>query len=214
MFKIKEAFTITELVVALGIIGVIATMTIPHIAKDINRKILSSQIKNTVASLQQVVADEMVTHKTKNLMDTDFGNPDTLLTEEHFEILKECSSTDNCWGEKYGYIHPGKRGDTVTPPAASTRTIKLRNGVVIGYKLISNPAAVGNFYIDINGSDDPNIIGRDFFAIRLMNTGKLLGAYPTGSKCYTSFSLSNGGLACMQSLMDNNWKMPDDDRKY
>lgn len=224
----KKAFTLTELIIALGIIGAIAALTVPSIMKNINRKILSSQVKNTVASVQQLVTDQMVVHHTKILEDTDFGTPATLLGSD-FEINGACTdgNTDNpnpCWASAYKVIKTsGNKIYTTTlsgngSTVASTLTAqKLKNGVAIAYQLdsttVGSETALGKFYIDVNSADEPNVIGRDFFAFYVTKKGKLVGAETAGCSNLTDPSIDSG-LNCFTSLVNNNWKMPDNDSDY
>ena len=61
----KQAFTLTELLIALGIIGAIAAISIPSLMTSINNRILTNQLKSTVGAIQQLMNDEMVTKNTK-----------------------------------------------------------------------------------------------------------------------------------------------------
>ena len=63
----KSAFTLTELLIALGVIGAIAAISIPSLMSTINNKIHATELKNTVASIQQLISDQMIAHKTKTL---------------------------------------------------------------------------------------------------------------------------------------------------
>lgn len=45
MFRGKKAFTLTELLIALAIVGALAALAIPSLVEDINRKLLISQLK-------------------------------------------------------------------------------------------------------------------------------------------------------------------------
>lgn len=68
----NKAFTLSELLIALGIIGVIATLSIPSIVSTIQYNILATQLKNNVVAIQQIIDDQKVEHKTQSLDDTDF----------------------------------------------------------------------------------------------------------------------------------------------
>ncbi len=230
----KKAFTLTELIIALGIIGTIAALTVPSILKNINKKILSSQIKNTVASIQQLVTDQMVTKKTKILADTDFASPESLLSSANFEISGICPKADteddnavNCWADTYKvfYVQNNRTASqNITTDGTVPNTItaiKLKNGTTIGYSLASEsdvPSngedAYGKFYVDLNGTEEPNIVGRDFFEFYLTEKGKLVATEVSGT-CHDPISSNlDAALNCFSILMNNNWKMPDNDADY
>ncbi|MBR1424526.1 type II secretion system protein [bacterium] len=226
----NKAFTLTELIIALGIIGTIAALSVPALMNNINRKVLSTQIKNTAASIQQLITDQMVTKRAIMLKDTDFGNVSLLL--KNFSKIKDCSSTSPCWADSYGFIggaavtqteedeedEEGTGGEEGSETPALTvssdvSSIRLRNGVAIGYKLVSSDDAaingekiLGQFYVDANATDSPNIIGRDFFSFYVTTKGHIVG----GSGTCASATDIDGGLKCFEQLVKNNWKMPED----
>ena len=72
-YKLK-AFTLTELLVALGIIGAIAALSIPSLMNAINNRMMATQIKSNVTAIQQLISDQLVLHKTKTLEDTDIAS--------------------------------------------------------------------------------------------------------------------------------------------
>ena len=220
----QKAFTLTELIIALGIIGTLAALTIPSIMKNINKKILSTQIKNTTASIQQLVGDQMVKNRTKILSDTDFSNPSNLLSSNNFDITYVCSSDNPCWASAYKVIKTSGSntytsaltGTTATVSSSET-SVKLKNGVAIAYKLISDEddtTNLGEFYIDVNGTEEPNVIGRDFFAFYLTRKGQIVGSASSDVCNNTSTTTIEAGLECFSAIMKNNWKMPDNDSDY
>ena len=46
ILKNKKAFTLTELLLALAVVGAVAALSIPALLENINRKVLASQLKN------------------------------------------------------------------------------------------------------------------------------------------------------------------------
>ena len=42
----KKAFTLSELLIALAIVGAISALAIPSIVEDMNRRMLANQLKN------------------------------------------------------------------------------------------------------------------------------------------------------------------------
>ena len=96
----KKGFTLTELLLALSIVGVIATLTIPVLMGNIHNKSFATQIKNMSATIEQLAQDELIVNRTRDLSDTDFGDPEKLLTDKHFSIAKSCKSETHDIGRK------------------------------------------------------------------------------------------------------------------
>lgn len=195
----NKAFTLSELLIALGIIGVIATLSIPSIVSTIQYNILATQLKNNVVAIQQIIDDQKVEHKTKDLHDTDFKS-----AESFYSIMSKaqtCSGDTKCWGDSYRTIDGSAVNDT---PSGG---IKLKNGATISYTYndasTSGALWLGTIDIDVNGPEEPNIIGRDKFQFNITNTGKVVGVHADDEKTCSV------GAVCFDAIMKNNWKMPE-----
>lgn len=224
------------MLIALGVIGAIAAISVPSLMNTINNRMHATQLKNTVASIQQLISDQMVSHKTKNLTDTDFASGEKLLTEANFAIVKTCEkgtdASKNCWHTsatdtskvKYRGINGSSGADGVATlfavMAAQHRTVVLKNGVTLAYN--SSPAeeyAEGNdklrgiFFIDLNGTEKPNISGRDFFWFYVTEHGKIVGwsAFNKSSntlEAHISACKNGSATSCFDVVVDSGWKMP------
>lgn len=220
IYKKNNAFTLTELLIALGIIGAIAALSIPSLISTVHNKVLTTQIKSDVASVQQLINDQMITKKTKNLSDTGFSS-----STEFYKLIdkaQDCSDNVKCWGTSYRVI--GGASSEATIP---TDGIKLKNGGAMSYSLVAAAkddkkdgdaadsaadddadASFAQIYVDVNGPDQPNIIGRDLYAFYITKKGQIKGDDTAGqSTCGTP-------LGCFQALLDNGWVMPKDADYY
>ena len=212
----KKAFTLTELLLALTIVGVLAVLTVPILMNNIQNKLFATQIKNFSAEIEQFAQDQMIVHKTRDLFDTDFGKPSKLLTDGHFSIVKICTANDSlkdCWKTSA----TGKDKVTYKKLNGENRnlstmhiTVVLKNGVMFRYGLAGKRFV---FLVDVNGNDKPNIAGRDAFAFYMDTKGHIL-SYPLDSPDYKySDKLQeckthkNSFYYCYSALVDNNWKM-------
>ena len=104
-FNKRFAFTLSELLLSLIIVGVVAIITVPVLINNVQKKLFATQVKNFVAQIEQLAQDEMISHRTRNLFDTDFASPLTLLTSKHFDIVKSCPvavAHYQCWNGKDG----------------------------------------------------------------------------------------------------------------
>lgn len=224
IYKKNNAFTLTELLIALGIIGAIAALSIPSLISTVHNKVLTTQIKSDVASVQQLINDQMITKKTKNLSDTGFSS-----STEFYKLIdkaQDCSDNVKCWGTSYRVI--GGANSEATIP---TDGIKLKNGGAMSYSLVAAAkddkkdgdaadsaadddadddadASFAQIYVDVNGPDQPNIIGRDLYAFYITKKGQIKGAdSASAATCDTP-------LECFQALMNNGWVMPKDSEYY
>ncbi len=215
----KKGFTLSELLLSLIIVGVVAVLTIPVLMNNVQHKTFATQVKNMSAMIEQMAQDELIAKHTKNLADTDFGDPEKLMSDDHFSISKSCaadSANNDCWKtsatgkDKVVYKCINR---TAVPAFDARKTIILKNGVMLSYRLYPGQDA-GIFVIDINGNDKPNIIGRDLFGFMVNSKGKVVDidqfrgnttSYNVADSCKTC--AINSEHICYRALVDNGWKM-------
>ena len=115
------AFTLTELLMALTIVGVLAVLTVPILINNFQNRLFVTQIKNMSATIEQLAQDELITHRTRDLSDTDFGDPIKFLSDSHFSIEKKCLNSNaykDCWYQnkiKYKNINKSSVGNNYFP---------------------------------------------------------------------------------------------------
>jgi prepilin-type N-terminal cleavage/methylation domain-containing protein len=210
----RKAFTLSEVLLALAITGILATLVVPRTMDNINKKMLTSQLKNSYQSIQNLAQEKVAAVPTKNLKDTDWASG--AISSNDFDIMYNCSSSKKCWADSYKSLN-STNGPSITQSGA-----RLKNGVAIKYINEPNPSNApfsatndkelyfGTFYIDVNGPDKPNILGRDLFVFRITDKGRLGDNYANEktkeqilSDCK---SVTNPG-ACTTYLELNNWNM-------
>ncbi len=221
-YKIK-AFTLTELLIALGIIGTIAAISIPSLMNTINNRLLVTQLKSNITAIQQLASDKLVANKVRSLEDTDFSSPNTLLNEGNFSIAKTCDNPEkDCWKTSTSSTNPVEYTSINKTPvtvAASRKTIILKNGALLSYESLNKPMddgdkIIGIFDIDVNGNDYPNIWGRDFFSIWITKKGKLVTKSIVDKKPDMTLDqkiqnckAGDGGY-CLDAVIESGWTIP------
>lgn len=214
----QKGFTLSELLLSLFIVGVVAVLSVPVLLNNVNNKTFATQIKNMSATIEQLAQDELLTHRTRDLSNTDFADPEKLLSNNHFSIVKSCNTTESltkCWktnatgNDKITYKNLNKSNINIE----GANTIILKNGVIFRYTTESNDGrTVGLFFMDINGNDKPNIAGRDLFAFWVDRNGNVVdesNAKNLNETLANKINKCKTGLAgeCYGALAENNWKM-------
>lgn len=228
----KKGFTLAEVLITIGIIGVVAAMTLPTLIEKHKKAELQNALKAGYSQLQQAL----------ERMHADMGytpTPQDFAARKFKEqYIKYFESPIDCqWGGVYasgnaklcgkGTVITGESGSAElsdiysiynsTSEQKMSSTIiddgqfALKNGMLV---MIENVAA-GALYItiDVNGINKrPNIWGYDVFTFQLMNDGKLLPmgaegtAYPAETYCSTTSTNKFNGAGCTyKALTDHHY---------
>lgn len=179
----KKAFTLAEVLITLGIIGIVAAMTLPTLIGNYQKKQTVEKLKKSYAILQQAVQLSEVengNHKYWNY---------SLRKEEFFEkylknFIKIKGQAVNSSGITYKQLN-GQNCSTSLCLGESyiASLIDGTTMIISGYNDASSKGRVISF--DINGYRKPNIIGRDFFSFAIAED---YGVIPFGYKDYGSLT--------------------------
>lgn len=131
MKNILRGFTLSEVLIALGIIGVVAALTMPALQKNVGDKALTAQLTKMNALLTEGIKRYMVAENISDVTNPAF-NFDTFATE-YLDILQVCDNNSKtaCFADKY------KTGTTTKPRddifANGTKAYILKDGTTISY---------------------------------------------------------------------------------
>ena len=203
----KRAFTLAEVLITLGIIGVVAALTLPTLIANYRNQVYATQLKKSVSMLEQgfkkVLADEGV----DNLSDTSLFSS---IEGDEYGYLRDLSTDDGKkfveGMKKYFKIIEAGKGDnhhyddltTVRNWDFGNCLITFADGSQIGscnfQKIASKSSNIattfqGTFYIDVNGDKRPNVLGKDIFYFYLAGDGRLVPLY---SKEFSDFHGMSG----------------------
>ncbi len=197
----KSAFTLAEVLVTLGIIGIVAAMTIPTLQAKYQKQEYVTRLKKAYATINQALIE----------LFSDMGCPESLectgLFNEYsiatfgdefvkkFKTLKNCGSehylSTNCFSTQIAYEYDG--GGTKMYPIfiggglndSNVYNFITVDGTSIGLKVYANQSfpntlnANISVMIDVNGLKPPNNMGRDVFGFFIRSRPFL---YPVGAK--------------------------------
>lgn len=229
----KQGFTLSEVLITLGIVGIVAVLTIPGVMKNYKNRLYTAQLEKVYSQIsdatQAIMADEHVDNfyettaagnTTYKEGATDHQEPQTgegyFLTKYFKAVKKDCRKAD--------------RTGCMTTNANTYKTIG--NAAVPGYggnyciQTVSGAAVCANFnpnntcmsmVVDVNGMAAPNVIGRDVFALDVNKNGSILD-YGVGcqitntdraSLCTTGSteSITTSAIGCLVNVMEAGWKM-------
>lgn len=167
----KLAFTLAEVVIVIGIIGIIAEITIPTLIVDTKEKATVVGLKKVYSCLlngyeRAVLEDGQV--KDWNITGTSSQKATALFAKfsPYLNIAKDCGTSGGCFASAYYRLN-----GTADPTGAtfntssSFATAKLADGSIILF-WASGVNAI-NILVDTNGDKAPNTYGRDTFWFEL-----------------------------------------------
>ena len=180
----RVAFTLAEVLITLGIIGVVAALTIPTLISKFQEKALESQFKKTYSMLSQALQFTIYENGSEYkcyTQDRVTNRPDPNGTSQ-FEY-SECTKFHKSFFQNLKYVkvefvneHPYKtrnevvaEGGTVSNNScnfsfvANTNKYYLQDGSIVYALTNRNSMLALYFVIDINGDKGPNKWGYDVF---------------------------------------------------
>ena len=210
----KKGFTLSEVLITLGIIGVIAVLTIPAVMKNYQNRLYVAQLEKVYAQLstatQSIMNDEHTSHfyettaaKATSCTDANKGKCEAgsgYFLNKYFKPLKRnCGpgKTNSCAGASYTSIN-----GTAVNNLDGDYCIQTTNGAALCMKY-DNAEKLSNVNVDVNGPAAPNKTGRDVFYMSIQDSGLVTDYKNTDpSKC------SNPNSAgCLNKVMQAGWKM-------
>ncbi len=181
--KFKKAFTMSEVLMVLAVIGVVAAMALPRLSDNVDEQALVAATKKAYSDLQ-IAYDSMVTRYGAPdwLLDTaDYKAAAKLLAErlsQSLDVELDCAdSAGNCMPTSYkdAYYLRLKSGMGLAITASNNVDTSCSSSDDKYY-----PCYFGNIYVDVNGPDKgPNEAGYDIFWFELSNNG----VEPEGLSC-------------------------------
>ncbi len=198
----KKAFTIAEVLIVLGIIGIIAQMTIPALYQSYQKTVFVTQFKKFVSVFQNGLREYVAQKGCYDLICTGMfeGRISSSSTPNAFEsaidqeiksafkIIKSCNTRNSGCGHVTNYLDNSAGIDSFyyghSFQTADGMVFMLSdqdvgnctaNGSITTSSKLKNYCTV--VYIDVNGSKKPNKWGRDMFFLYLGKDGVL---YPAG----------------------------------
>lgn len=184
MLKFKNnAFTLAEVLITLGVIGVVAALTIPSLIGRYNRVVVSARNKKFVSTINQAVLRSTVDNEAPNtwLSSILYHDADSLYDwfdtyiMQYVNVLKNCRENSRACIAEYKYCQfPESQCSTAGAIASSSVLYVFNDGSMItaitGGGLDSETGLTTGLTLhiryDMNGYAKPNIFGRDIFSYR------------------------------------------------
>ena len=206
--KQHTAFTLAEILITLGIIGVVAAMTIPTLINNYQKTQYVTQLKKVYSTLQQGFKMYLADEGVMNLGDTDLFDGTTAFTDvgrrnkldaiirKYFNVTKSCISSDTSCNSTGTYLNWTAGGTKTWIDNTTYYIFQTLEGMNIGILLTTTcapdnskignmKASCGSIVMDLNGAKPPNTAGRDI--IYSLNMGHDGALFPLWCADYAKF---------------------------
>ena len=210
----KKGFTLSEVLITLGIIGIIAVLTIPAVMKNYRNRLYVSQLEKVYAQLstatQAIMNDEHTSHfyettagKATSCSDAAKGICEAgsgYFLNNYFKPLKrDCGTgkTNTCVADSYTSITGAAAGKL-----SGDYCIQTANGATLCMEYVATDK-LSHVNVDVNGPSAPNMTGRDVFYMTIQDSG-LITDYKNSDPKNCSNPNSGG---CLNKVMQAGWKM-------
>ena len=161
------AFTLAETLITLGIIGVVATLTLPNLTANYQRKVLEAQFKKAYNSIVNAASYAEVDEQTMDSTGVDFAPAFMDTLKGYYKSTRTPSATEistyKSVLKNYTKDKKYKRSECSQYPAGTSFVTNDNTFYAAGFNC-------GKLWItfDVNGlKKGPNAFGHDIFAFKM-----------------------------------------------
>ena len=218
--KVKKlkGFTLAEVLITLGIIGVVAALTIPTLISNYQKTQTVTQLKKVYTTLSQAVKMSENDNGPNKNWDWGDGSGDLNLEESfnlywapYLRILKICTyqSTCNYPYSKWNDVN-GNSLSTSIFALGSRIAFMLQDGTMVVIYAYSGGSTIVPFhyiFVDLDGPKGKSRYGKDVFVF-VLDEDK--GFMPNGYNHQPSCSKASDGIDCAAKIIKDGWQIKDD----
>lgn len=199
-FKLVKAFTLSEVLITLGIIGIVAAIGIPQLVNNYQKREYVSRFKKAYTEISQLLVELAndsgcigdlactgLMHHGQDYLGDAFA--------ERFKIYKKCgpAKQKGCWSNSVNSKYDGSGTNADFDSYAEYKFVTT-DGLSIMINVYGDDCKqkwwtnsrtrhmqkyCGYVLIDVNGLKKPNYLGRDIFRVAITNN-PTAGLYPSG----------------------------------
>lgn len=205
------AFTLAETLIVMGVIGVVAALTLPNLNQSTNNKEKVAKLQKIYSNLLDALGRAEAVYGPAN---TWFNNDTTSAAEtkrfaerltEFMKLSKDCGTTTNCSSSNTKALD----GSTTNFTCSGTNVYSIiaADGTSICFKNFNKSSHLGSIIIDIDGKNKGNdTLGRDVFFFEYSDefpNGNNIMSYGWDDDTWYTDDCFISGNACGQWVIQN-----------
>ena len=228
-FKIKSGFTLAEVLITLGIIGIVAAMTLPTLIQKHQEKQTVTKVRvfySKISNAYKLAVEEEGSPEDWDLIEKNNIDGAKHIYEKlskHLKIIKDCGAETGCMAEQYHYKDGSKWYKF--GPTSSLKEYKfvMADGLAVYIQTrnkdcnesFGETAALKNvgcafIGVDVNGKAKPNALGKDLFIFILTRNGVI----PRVGANYTSSTFENNCIGSKVAWACSAWVVANQNMDY
>lgn len=219
VLKSKCAFTLAEVLITLGIIGVVAALTLPSVITNYQKKQTVEQLKKAYSTFSQALVSSQQENGSSSEWDTTLLNSSYEDNLSYFEkywkpylkIIKVCKTMSEC-GYKINGFHYIDGSGIVYGQYDNVPGFIYGDGAYAYIRPYSTSLnllpELQMLCIDLNGAKGPNAIGKDVFFLRIDIKKGVFRTMDGVSSCTKQHFA--GGRSCAGKIIQDGWQIKDD----
>ena len=185
----QNAFTLAEILITLGIIGVTAALTIPTLIANHKATVLETSLKQSYSIINQALEMYMADNGTRFTPEISSGGETKSILMKYIKFARDCGSGNRDEGACVGHYDNDEKTSKLYKNFNGPQYIDLNlfddgqfiinNGSLVMMENMGNNPTIAPIFIsvDVNGFNKrPNRLGQDLFMFELAKNsdGKLL----------------------------------------
>lgn len=229
----KIGFTLSEVLITLGIIGIVAAMTLPNIVAKYKQIVMVNRLKKAYSVMSQAMLftvqkdGDLTSLNVRNGSQESINNWYKFSLKPYINVIKECYDEAGCWAKDVktiGGVTPYWGSDKgiggggivtfTTVDGFNVSMDALDNmGMRFGVKSENGASDFLLVFVDVNGNKRPNIVGKDIHAFMFspsrgfVPAGRDLSDKELNANCNASNKTDFGGYYCFEKIMRNGWRV-------
>ncbi len=226
----NKGFTLSEILITLGIVGIVAVLTVPGVMRNYQNRLYTAQLEKIYAQLSDAAQAIMTDEHVDNFYETTAGgalNAECLTNGNCTQglgyffnnylktVKKNCANGDDKCVFTDNTTYKTVGGDNVNGLANQYCIQTVTGASVCGF--YNNDNKCLSMVVDVNGLAQPNVVGRDIFSMDMHKNGSISDYNSScvdnakgclANACTTgSGSTYNAACGCLNSVIDAGWKM-------
>ena len=216
-------YTLAEVLITLGIIGIIAALTIPPLTVNYQKKEAATKLKYTYSMLAQAILLSEKDNGFESEWELDKSESSGVKITEKFvktyiepyiKTIKKDKYTSS--SANYDYFYR-KNGKLEKVHANTHYSIALNNGIYLHFNANYSVSNAIQVRVDTNGMKKPNVVGKDTFVIYIYPKLKTLASNVNNRntllnccKSNTSNALHDQLVGCSALIQYDGWQINKD----